>query len=221
MATQAMNSAVLPANHLTDLLALAAAMGWASGVRLYAVVFVVGVLISADLLPFAPPQGLLVLAHPAVLIASFAMLCLEFLADKVPGLDSVWDGIHAFVRIPAGAALAGAVFGADEASMATVSALLGGSLAATAYATKATARLAVNTSPEPLSNWLLSFFEDGWVLVMLWLALQHPVVFAVILLLTLVLSAYVLVLLGRFVRLLWQRVQRVFMHKRTRDDALS
>lgn len=216
-----MNSAVLPANHLTDLLALAAAMGWASGVRLYAVVFVVGVLISADLLPFAPPQGLLVLAHPAVLIASFAMLCLEFLADKVPGLDSVWDGIHAFVRIPAGAALAGAVFGADEASMATVSALLGGSLAATAYATKATARLAVNTSPEPLSNWLLSFFEDGWVLVMLWLALQHPVVFAVILLLTLVLSAYVLVLLGRFVRLLWQRVQRVFMHKRTRDDALS
>jgi hypothetical protein len=217
-----MNSAALPVSNLTELLALAAALGWASGVRLYAVVFVVGALMAADLLPFAPPHGLQILAHPAVLIASFAMLCLEFLADKVPGLDSVWDGIHAFIRIPAGAALAAGVFGADEASMATVSALLGGSLAATAYATKATVRLAANTSPEPLSNWLLSFFEDGWVLVMLWLALQYPVLFAVILLLTLLLSAYVLVLLWRFARLLLRRMRQGFRRPQgTRDDALG
>jgi hypothetical protein len=206
---------------IAQLAALAAALGWASGVRLYAVVFVVGALIAADVLPFAPPHGLQVLAHPAVLVASFAMLCLEFLADKVPGLDSLWDGIHAFIRIPAGAALAAGVFGADEASMATVSALLGGSLAATAYATKATVRLAANTSPEPLSNWLLSFFEDGWVLVMLWLALQYPVLFALTLLLTLLLSVYLLMLLWRFSRQLLLRLQQRFRPKATRDDALG
>ena len=205
-----------------QLAALAAALGWASGVRLYAVVFVLGALMAADWLPFAAPPALHMLAHPAVLTASFFMLCIEFLADKVPGLDSLWDGIHAFIRIPAGAALAAGVFGADEASVTTVSALLGGSLAATAYATKATVRLAANTSPEPLSNWLLSFFEDGWVLLMLWLALQYPVLFAVILLLTLLLSAYVLVLLWRFARLLLRRMGQGFRRPQaTRDDALG
>ncbi len=204
-----------------QLAALAAALGWASGVRLYAVVFVVGALMAADLLPFAPPQGLQILTQPAVLIASFTMLCLEFLADKIPGLDSVWDVIHAFIRIPAGAALAAGVFGADEASMATVSALLGGSLAATAYATKATVRLAANTSPEPLSNWLLSFFEDGLVLAMLWLALQHPWTFAFSLLLVLLLSVWLLWVLGRFVRTLGQHLRQLFTRKASKDGALG
>lgn len=214
---------IQPIAHLdmAQLLALAAALGWASGVRLYLVTFILGVLIWGNWLPFASPASLQILAHPAVLAASFAMLCLEFLADKVPGLDSLWDGIHAFIRIPAGAALAAGVFGADQSSMAMVSALLGGSLAATAYATKATTRLAANTSPEPLSNWGLSFLEDGLVVFMLWLALEYPIAFALCMVLLVLLSVYVLVLLWRFLRQVLRRLAAFFTPNATRDDALG
>ena len=185
---------------LASLLALAAALGWASGVRLYLVVFLMGALASAGWLPFALPAGLQILTHPAMLAASFALLLVEFLADKVPGIDSAWDALQAFIRVPAGAALAGAVFGADSATMATVSALLGGSLAATALATKASTRLAANTSPEPFSNWGLSLFEDGLVVFIFWLALTHPIWFGVVLLLVLLLSLWLLHLCWRFLR---------------------
>ena len=140
-----------------------------------------------------------------MLSASFALLVVEFLADKVPGIDSAWDAVQAFIRVPAGAALAGAVFGADHATMATVSALLGGSLAATALATKASTRLAANTSPEPFSNWGLSFLEDGLVLFLFWLALEHPIVFACTMVLVLLLSIWLLHLCWRFLRLFVRR----------------
>ena len=189
----------------TSLLALAAALGWASGVRLYLVVFLTGALASVGWLPFALPAGLQVLTLPLMLSASFALLVVEFLADKVPGIDSAWDAVQAFIRVPAGAALAGAVFGADHATMATVSALLGGSLAATALATKASTRLAANTSPEPFSNWGLSFLEDGLVLFLFWLALEHPIVFACTMVLVLLLSIWLLHLCWRFLRLFVRR----------------
>ena len=198
-----------------QLAALAAALGWASGVRLYAVVFVVGALMAADLLPFAPPQGLQILTQPAVLIASFTMLCLEFLADKIPGLDSVWDAIHAFIRIPAGAALAAGVFGADSATMGTVAALLGGSLAAASFTTKAATRLAVNTSPEPLSNIGVSLLEDGLVVGVLWLAATHPILLGVALALILSVSALLLWLLSRFLRTLFVRLRGFFSARKS------
>lgn len=197
----------------SSLLALAAALGWASGVRLYLVVFLTGALASVGGLPFALPAGLQVLTHPAMLTASFALLVVEFLADKVPGIDSAWDAIQAFIRVPAGAALAGAVFGADDATMATVSALLGGSLAATAWATKASTRLAVNTSPEPFSNWGLSFLEDGLVLFVFWLALEHPLVFAFTLVAVLLLSICLLHVCWRFVRVLLRHGRGFFQRK--------
>lgn len=186
------------------LLALAAALGWASGFRLYAAVFLVGAMGAAGWIPL--PPGLHVLQHPAVLVASGFMLLVEFFADKVPWLDSAWDAVHAFIRIPAGALLAAGALGADNATMGVVAGLMGGSLAATSLATKMTTRAAVNTSPEPFSNWLLSFFEDGLVVAVVWLATQHPLWFGVALLVMLLVSALLLVVLFKFLRAVWCRL---------------
>lgn len=187
-----MNAALDPAH----LVALAAALGWASGFRLYAVVFVTGLAGFMGWMPL--PSGLQLLTHPAVLAASGFMLLVEFLADKIPYLDSLWDVVHTVIRIPAGAALAGAVFGADGASAALVAALLGGTLAATAHATKMTTRAAINTSPEPFSNLAMSLSEDALVLLALWLASNHPVAFGVALCIAVALMFAALALLYKF-----------------------
>ena len=123
---------------MAQLLALAAALGWASGIRLYAVVFITGIAGWMGWLPL--PAGLAALQHPALLAGSGFMLFIEFFADKIPGLDTLWDLVHSVIRVPAGAALAAGVFGADSATMGLMAGLLGGSLAATSYATKATTR---------------------------------------------------------------------------------
>ena len=181
-----------------QLLALAAALGWASGLRLYAAVFLAGM---AGWLGWVElPAGLRVLEHPAVLGASGFMLFVEFFADKIPYLDSVWDAVHTAIRIPAGAALAAGALGADSEAMTWIAALLGGSLAATSHATKMTARAAVNTSPEPFSNIALSLAEDGLVVFMLWLSATHPVAFAIVLIVSVVLAVILLVVLIRFLR---------------------
>ena len=189
---------------MPSLLALAAALGWASGFRLYAVVFLVGMMGVAGWI--ALPPGLAVLQSPVVLIASGCMLLVEFFADKVPWLDSAWDAVHAFIRVPAGAVLAAGVFGADNATMAVVAGLLGGSLSATALATKMTTRAAANTSPEPFSNWGLSFFEDGLVVAVVWLATQHPVAFGIALVAMLIVSALLLAVLFKFLRAVLRRI---------------
>src|SRR5690349_11098612 len=124
-------------NHLDtwQLVAIAATLGFASGIRLYAVLFIVGI---AGYFGFVElPPGLSVLAHPFVLAASGFMCFVEFFADKIPGVDSLWDIVHTLIRIPAGAALAGAVFG-DMGSAATIgAAILGGGLAAGSHLAKA------------------------------------------------------------------------------------
>ena len=175
------------------LLAIAAALGWASGLRLYLVVFLTG--LAGSLGWVALPAGLQLLQHPLVLGAAGLMLALEFLADKIPGLDSVWDALHALVRIPAGAALAASVFGGDHATWATVAGLLGGTLAATSQVSKATTRAAVNTSPEPFSNLGLSLLGDAAVPTMLWLSWSHPQWAAVALVVAVVVMVVVTVLL--------------------------
>lgn len=187
-----------------QLLALAAALGWASGIRLYAVLFITG---AAGQLGWVPlPEGLQILQHPAALAASGLMLAVEFFADKLPWVDSLWDGLHTFIRIPAGAALAAAALGADGPVAAWVAALLGGSLAATAHGAKTATRAAVNTSPEPFSNMAVSLLEDGFVVVMLWLATAHPFVFAVVLAVAVVLAWVLIALLLRFLRGVFRRV---------------
>src|ERR1700712_3972769 len=135
---------------LPQLLALAAAIGWASGVRLYLVVLLTGLAGYFGWVPL--PNGLQLLAHPVVIAASGFMVFVEFFADKIPGLDSLWDMVHTVIRVPAGAALAADVFGAAHTARAVVAARVGGGLAATAHTAKATTRAAINTSPEPFSN---------------------------------------------------------------------
>jgi hypothetical protein len=194
----------MPALDTTQLIALAAALGWASGLRLYAVVFITGAVGYLGWVPL--PEGLQVLQNPLVLGASALMVAVEFFADKVPALDSLWDLVHTFIRIPAGAALAAGVFGGDQASWALVAGLMGGTLAATAHTAKATTRAAVNTSPEPFSNIGLSLLGDAAVPALLWLAWQHPTVFFIALGLSIVLALVLTVMLFRFLRLLWRRL---------------
>jgi len=189
---------------LSHLVALAAALGWASGLRLYAVVFITG---AAGYLGWVPlPGGLQVLQNPLVMGVAFLLSTVEFFADKIPGVDTLWDAVHTFIRIPAGAALAAGVFGADNATWAVLAALAGGSLAATAHAAKATTRAAVNTSPEPFSNIGLSLLGDAAVPGLLWLAWVHPLVFFPVLALAVVLAVALIVVLFKFLRGLLARL---------------
>ncbi len=191
-----------------ELLAIAAALGWASGLRLYAVVFITGL---AGWMGWVQlPPGLAVLQHPALLGASAFMLFVEFFADKIPGVDSLWDVAHTLIRIPAGAALAAGVFGADQATMAMLAALLGGTLAATSHVAKTTTRAAANTSPEPFSNLALSLAGDALVPGALWMAWNEPLWFGVLLAIALVPMVAVTVLLARYLRALLRRVAAWF-----------
>jgi len=184
-----------------QLIAVASVLGFASGIRLYAVLFAVGL---AGFMQWVElPPGLQVLAHPWVLGASALMMAVEFFADKIPALDSLWDTVHTVVRIPAGAALAAALFGGDSALWATLAALLGGSLAATSHFTKAGGRALINTSPEPVSNVAASSAEDVLVGGLLLLAFAYPWAAAMVVLLLVLFAAWLLPkLFGFIVRLL-------------------
>ncbi|MGV3725440.1 DUF4126 domain-containing protein [Hydrogenophaga sp.] len=191
-----------------ELLALAAALGWASGFRLYAVVFIVGLAGAMGWMPL--PAGLQALQHPALLGTAGFMLFVEFFADKIPVVDSLWDMVNSVVRIPAGAALAAGVFGADSGTLALAAALLGGSLAATSQAAKTTARAAINASPEPFSNVAMSLVEDGLVVGAVWLATNHPLVFGVLLAITVVLMWIATWMLFKFLRAVFRRARSFF-----------
>ena len=198
----------MPTLDTAQLIALAGALGWASGIRLYLVVLLTGL---AGYLGWMPlPQGLQLLANPLVLATSGFMVFIEFFADKIPGLDSLWDVVHSVIRIPAGAALAAGVFSADSGAMGLVAALLGGTLAATSFTTKATTRAAINTSPEPFSNIGASLAEDTLVPAGLWLAVAYPLAFGAALFVALVLSVALTVILFKFFRTVLQRVRGVF-----------
>ena len=198
----------MPSLDTAQLIALAGALGWASGIRLYLVVLLTGL---AGFMGWVTlPQGLHLLANPAVLGASGFMVFIEFFADKIPGLDSLWDVVHSVIRIPAGAALAASVFSADSGAMALVAALLGGTLAATSFTAKATTRAAINTSPEPFTNVGASLVEDTLVPVGLWAAVTYPFIFTPVLALVLALSVWLIYICWRFLRLLFSRVTRIF-----------
>jgi hypothetical protein len=181
---------------LPHLIAIAAALGWASGLRLYAVVFLTGLAGAMGWVDL--PPGLHVLEDPVVLVASFLLGAIEFFADKVPGVDTLWDAVHTFIRIPAGALLAAGVFGGDGTAWSVAAALLGGTLAAGAHAAKATTRAAANTSPEPFSNLGLSLLGDALVPAMLWLSWTHPLAFFVALALAVAIGLVLVTVLFRF-----------------------
>jgi hypothetical protein len=188
-------------------IALAAGLAWASGIRLYAVLFIAGGLAHLGYLSLPPTLD--VLQHPLVLTASFVMFVVEFLADKVPGFDSVWDSVHTFIRIPAGAFLAAAALGDADPAYVAAAAILGGAVASGAHLAKAGTRALINTSPEPFSNWTASVSEDLLVPAGLLAAIKLPIVFLVLLGVFLLAALWVLPKLWRVLRGLFGRIRRL------------
>lgn len=184
----------------------AAALAWGSGLRLYAVVFCAGL---AQRLGWVElPGELSALAGEPFLLASGILLLGEFLADKLPAFDSLWDGLQTFARVPGGMALAWAALGDQGPAMQALAALLGGGVAGLTHLGKSGARLAVNHTPEPFTNWTLSLAEDGLVLFGLWLAWQHPWLFLGLLLGFLLVLLWLLPRLWRVARSLLGRLAR-------------
>ncbi|MCC7274167.1 MAG: DUF4126 domain-containing protein [Alphaproteobacteria bacterium] len=179
-------------------IALTLGVGWASGINLYAAMLALGLMGATGAM--ALPPDLQILASPIVIMAAALMYAVEFVADKVPGVDSGWDALHTFIRIPAGALLsAGAVWDVDPA-VGLAAGLVGGTLATASHAMKAGSRLVINTSPEPFTNWGASVAEDFAVFAGLWTALQHPWVFLVLLALFMLLVIWLLPKLWRVLK---------------------
>ncbi len=165
-------------------------VAWASGINLYAAILVLGVLGSTGNISL--PPDLLILTDPLIITAAGVMYAVEFFADKIPGVDNGWDTIQTFIRIPIGALMAAAAVGEMNPAVAIAAALLGGGIAASTHATKSGARVLINTSPEPVSNWAASLGEDAAVIMGLWTALHYPLVFIVFLIVFLLLLVWLL-----------------------------
>lgn len=184
---------------------LASLLAWASGIRLYMVVCAVGLMGHFDYISL--PAGLKVLEHPWVIGSAGFMLAMEFLVDKIPGLDSLWDTVHTFIRIPAGALLAAGATGDELTAMTIVAGILGGTITAGTHFTKAGSRAAINTSPEPVSNVGASLAEDAAVATGIFFAFQYPIVFLVLLGIFILLAIWLLPKLFRFLRSLFRILQ--------------
>ncbi|WP_298599793.1 DUF4126 domain-containing protein [Zoogloea sp.] len=191
---------------LASLAALAAGLGWASGLRLYALVFVLGALARFGGVQL--PGGLGVLAHPLVLGISGLLLLVEFFADKLPWLDSAWDAVHTFIRIPAGAALAAAVMGDQGGALQVAMGLMGGTLAAGTHLAKAGARAAINTSPEPVSNVTTSLGEDVLFAGGMWALVHQPLLFLAGLAVFFILALLLIWALWKFIKRVFRRPPR-------------
>jgi len=183
---------------------------FASGINLYATVATLGLLHRFEVI--ALPPSLAVLAHPVVLGLAVAFYLIEFVADKIPAVDHAWDAIHTFIRPPAAALLAYAAVAPVDGTTAIPevwrigAALVAGSIALTAHSTKAATRGAVNASPEPFSNVAVSLAEDVLAVGVSWLAVTHPGIAIVVVLVLLAISIVLLVVLFRFARAVWRRI---------------
>lgn len=164
---------------LVQVIALSMGVAWASGINMYAAIAMLGILGATGHMVL--PPGLEPLSDPIVIMAAAFMYCVEFFADKIPGVDTGWDAIHTFLRIPAGAVLAAMAVGDLSLPAQIAAGLVGGTLTAATHATKAGARVMINTSPEPVSNWGASLAEDLAVFAGLWTALNYPLLFLALL----------------------------------------
>jgi len=189
---------------LINTLALTMGISWASGINLYAALLVLGIGGATGNIDL--PADLQTLQDPLVIMAAGAMYAVEFFADKTPGVDSGWDTLHTFIRIPAGAMLAAGAVGDVTPALEVAAGILGGSMAATSHATKAGTRLLINTSPEPVTNWIASFSEDFLVLAGLWTALNHPLLFLLLLLVFIVLAIWLLPKIWRALKLMARKI---------------
>ncbi len=190
--------------NFVETLGLALGAGFSSGLNLYATVATLGLLQRFGVLHL--PPGLQVLSHPWVLAIAIALYFLEFFADKIPYFDTFWDALHTFIRPPAAALLSFAAAGGAPPEWRWAAALLAGGVALTSHGTKASARAAVNTTPEPFSNWFLSFGEDVLAVWLTWMATTHPLATTIIVVALVALCAFLLYHLFRFARRAFQRL---------------
>ena len=189
-------------------LALMMGVSWASGINLYAALLVLGIGGSTGNIDL--PAELAVLEDPLVIGAAGVMYFVEFFVDKTPGVDTGWDTIHTFIRIPAGAMLAAGAVGDVTPALEIAAGILGGGVAATSHATKAGTRLLINTSPEPFSNWTASITEDVLVIAGLWAALIHPEVFLGLFIVFIILSIWLLPKLWYLIKTILHKIWKFF-----------
>jgi uncharacterized protein DUF4126 len=202
---------------IIDTLALTMGAAWASGINLYAAVFMLGYLGSTGHITL--PPDLQVLTDPLVLTAAAVMYCIEFFTDKIPGVDTGWDTLHTFIRIPAGAMLAMGAVGDVSPAAELAAFLIGGSLAAQSHFLKAGSRVLINTSPEPFSNWAASITEDVAVIGGLWTALNYPVAFLIALAIFSLLAIWLLPKLGRGIKRVVQSLARFFGYRPNQETS--
>jgi hypothetical protein len=186
---------------ITQTIALTMGVAWASGINLYAAILMLGYMGATGNIEL--PPGLQILSDPMVMVAAGAMYCVEFFADKIPGVDTGWDAISTFIRIPAGAILAAGAVGDVGSGAQLAAAIAGGTLATGSHVTKTGTRVLINTSPEPVTNWFASVGEDVAVIAGLWTALYHPALFIVLLVLFILLSIWLL-------PKIWRGIKKVF-----------
>jgi hypothetical protein len=198
---------------LTQLIALTMGVAWASGINLYATLLSLGFMSQMGYIEL--PVELAVLSDPLVIMASGLMYMVEFVADKTPGVDSSWDAVHTFIRIPAGALLAAGMVSEVGLAAELAAAIVGATITSGAHLTKASSRLIINTSPEPVSNWTASFAEDIAVFAGLWAALNHPILFLILLITFIIFVVYMLPRLFRTIKTLFRKVSSLFSSRKS------
>jgi hypothetical protein len=186
-----------------ETLGFALGTSFASGLNVYATVAAAGIMQRLGLVHL--PDTLQVLAHPIVLGLAGTLFIIEFIADKIPYVDSAWDAVHTFIRPPAAAILSYSAFGNVPEEWKLGAALLAGSVALTSHGAKASTRAAANTSPEPVSNWALSLFEDGLVVFLVWMAAEYPLLTAGLVIVLLIVAVLLIRKLWKFARKLGER----------------
>jgi len=199
-------------NQIIALISMSMGVAWASGINLYATILMLGIMGSTGNIDL--PPGLAVLSDPMIIGAAGLMYCVEFFADKIPGVDTAWDTIHTFVRVPAGAILASSAVGDVSSAAAIASGILGGGMALTTHSLKSGSRVLINTSPEPVTNWTASIAEDIAVFTGLWAALNHPTLFVVLLILFVFLMIWLLPKLWQGIKTVFAAVKRFFSGKK-------
>lgn len=200
-------------DQISAAIALSMGAAWASGINLYATILVLGLMGNSGAMPL--PETMQIVQDPMVIGASALMYAVEFFADKFPGIDTGWDAIHTFIRIPAGAALAVAATGNVDPSISLAAAIVGGSLSAATHATKAGSRVMINASPEPVTNWMASISEDLAVFGGLWIALNHPLLFLAALVIFIILLIWLLPKLWRGIKKGFSAIAGLFKKKET------
>lgn len=201
---------------IVSIIALTMGASWASGINLYATLAVLG--LSSTMGGLELPTDLQVLENPLVIGSALLMYAAEFVVDKIPGLDTTWDGLHTFIRIPAGAMLAAGAVGDVGPAMEIATAIMGGGLAATTHATKAGSRVLINTSPEPFSNWAASITEDVVVIGGLWTALNNPTLFLIFLLVFILFVIWLLPKIWGAVKGVFKFIGRLFGGSKPEED---